>query len=315
MRKTFVELFKQLALKNKDSVLITPDMGFSLFEELEVLFKDTQFFNVGVAEQNAIGIAAGLALSGKTVFVYSIVPFITFRCLEQIRIDVCYQNLPIIIVGSGGGLCYGALGPTHHSIEDIGIMRSLPNMEIYCPADQLEAKKCILRSYALKKPSYIRLGRGNEQKLHSDAEDIDLLNGCFLKNGDEALIITSGIIAKNCLEAATYLKEKFNVDCAVLTFPYINAITKNKVKELILRWDKLIVVEEHSYENGIGQLIGYQIANLMSESDISQKNIRFKHLGIAHNFVNVVGNHDYLKKRLGLDTEGLISQLIGFINK
>ena len=138
MRKSFVKKITELVQRNKNIYLLTGDLGFSVFDEFKIRFPDN-YINVGISEANMIGMAAGMAMCGKQVFVYSIIPFITFRCLEQIRNDLCLQNLPVKIIGVGEGLSYGTSGPTHHSIEDIGVMSSLPNLVIISPGDPLEA--------------------------------------------------------------------------------------------------------------------------------------------------------------------------------
>src|SRR4030042_3185959 len=158
MRNAFAKKLFQLAKKNKDIFLLTGDLGFAVFEKFQRSFPK-RFFNAGVAEQNMLGVAAGLALSGKTVFVYSIIPFVTMRCLEQIRNDICMQDLDVKIIGVGAGLNYGPAGPTHHAIEDISIMRSLPNMMVVSPASPREAALALEASLCCKKPVYIRLSK------------------------------------------------------------------------------------------------------------------------------------------------------------
>ena len=165
MRKAFVNKLTQLVNKNKDIYLLTGDLGFSVFDEFKNNFHDN-YLNVGVSESNMIGMAAGLALAGKQVFVYSIIPFVTLRCLEQIRNDLCYQRLPVKIIGVGEGLSYGTAGATHHALEDIAIMSALPEMTVIAPGDPKEVECAVANSLELKGPCYIRLGKTGEPILH-----------------------------------------------------------------------------------------------------------------------------------------------------
>ena len=158
MRTAFVNTLIELAEKDENIYLLTGDLGFSVLEGFIQKFPE-RFINCGVAEQNMMGVAAGLALSGKKPYVYSIIPFVTMRCFEQVRNDICYQNLDVKIVGVGSGLAYGFLGATHHAIEDIAILRVLPNMTILSPGDPTEARELTLKSYQTKNPTYLRLNK------------------------------------------------------------------------------------------------------------------------------------------------------------
>src|SRR3989338_7258901 len=165
MRPGIIKAVHQHMRKNKDSYFLTGDLGFSVLENLQKEFP-TRVINMGVAEQNMIGVASGLALSGKKVFVYSIIPFVTMRCYEQIRDDACYHNLNIKIIGVGSGLSYGVLGSTHFALEDIGIMRCLPNMTVISPADPVEAELATKKIFIHPGPVYLRLGKKGEPTIY-----------------------------------------------------------------------------------------------------------------------------------------------------
>ena len=162
---------KELARQDERVFLLTADMGYSVLETFRDEFPD-RFLNTGIAEQNTISIAAGLASRGKIVFVYSIIPFVTMRCFEQVRLDLAYNNSNVKIVGVGAGFTYGSLGSSHHALEDIAIMRSLPNMTVLCPGDPIEARELIKQSYELMGPVYIRLGKNGEPKIHPEGKRI-----------------------------------------------------------------------------------------------------------------------------------------------
>ena len=170
MRNTVINHILEAAKKDSSIILMTADLGYSVMEKfIEELPK--QFINIGIAEQNMIGVAAGLALAGKKVFVYTIAPFATMRCFEQIRVDVCYQNLDVTIIGVGGGYAYGTLGTTHYALEDLAVMRALPNMKVMCPADPQEAALVANKAIQVGGPNYIRLNRGGEENIHNKPKD------------------------------------------------------------------------------------------------------------------------------------------------
>ena len=170
MRTTFINELIKLAEKDEKIILLAGDLGFSVFEKFREKFPE-RYYNMGIAEQNMVGVAAGMAMRGKKPYVYSIVPFVVMRPFEQVRVDVCYHELDIKLVGVGGGFAYGPLGATHHSIEDISIMRTLPNMQVISPGDPYEAKNAIIKSYSNNKPTYIRLSKNNEPLLHKNISD------------------------------------------------------------------------------------------------------------------------------------------------
>ena len=164
MRNTFAEEITKLAVKNKKIVLLSGDIGNRLFDNFRKIHRN-RFYNCGIAEASMTGIASGLASMGFLPVTYTITPFNTMRCLEQIKLDVCYPNLPIIVVGTGAGLSYASLGSTHHSLEDISILRSIPNITIFCPSDPNEVKNLLKESIKIKGPVYLRLGKKNEIDL------------------------------------------------------------------------------------------------------------------------------------------------------
>src|SRR3990167_5493412 len=165
MRNTFAEELTKIAATDQRVTLLSGDIGNKLFDEFKVVAPG-RFYNCGVAEANMTGVAACLAMMGFRPVTYTITPFATVRCLEQIRVDVCYHNIPVIFAGTGSGLSYASLGPTHHSCDDIGFMRMLPNMTILCPCDPLEVKSAVRAAFQLNSPVYIRLGKTGEPNIH-----------------------------------------------------------------------------------------------------------------------------------------------------
>src|SRR5712671_3641548 len=218
MRNTFVRTLMALAERNPKLWLLCGDLGFSVLEGFAVRFPE-RFLNVGVAEQNMAGIAAGIALSGKTVFTYSIGNFPTLRCLEQIRNDVCYHGADVKVVAVGAGYAYGSQGYTHHAIEDVAIMSTLPGMEVFVPCDPIEARIATQAIAASGRPSYLRLSRAGEPLLHSSPPK-DLRRPGVLRQGRDVIIFASGPIASSCLAAADRLATE-DLTVGVLTVPCI----------------------------------------------------------------------------------------------
>ncbi len=205
MRKAFIRALVSLAEKDPSVMLLTGDIGFNALEEFRDGFPK-QFLNCGVAEQNMMGIAAGLALSGRRVFAYSIIPFVTFRCFEQIRDDIAYQNLPVCITGVGSGYGYGILGSTHHPLEDVAVMQSLPNMAVVCPGDPLEVEAAVHAVALRQQPTYLRLGKAGEPSVHpSLPADFRIGKAITIREGTDLTLFASGTMLETGAKAAEIL--------------------------------------------------------------------------------------------------------------
>src|SRR6201996_5104042 len=206
MRNTFVATLMQVAEQNPNVWLLCGDLGYSVLEPFAAKFPD-RYVNVGVAEQNMAGMAAGIALSGKTVFIYSIGNFPTLRCLEQLRNDVCYHGADVKVVAVGAGYAYGSQGYTHHALEDVAIMSLLPGIEVFVPCDPVEVRATTHMIAASGKPSYLRLSRAGEPVLNP-AAPTDLRRIRQLLEGWDIVVMASGPVAAQCLEAAATLAGK-----------------------------------------------------------------------------------------------------------
>src|SRR5277367_3574873 len=201
MRGAFFRALMQVAEQDPSVHLLVGDIGFGVVEPFAERFPD-RFLNVGVAEQNMTGLAAGMALSGKTVFTYSIANFPTLRCLEQVRNDVCYHKANVKIVAVGGGFAYGALGMTHHAIEDLAILRALPEMTVIAPADPLETECATCAIAKQPGPCYLRLGRAGEPSIHSGPIDFEIGKAIRVREGDDITLISTGGLLATALEVA-----------------------------------------------------------------------------------------------------------------
>jgi transketolase len=289
VRTTFIKILTEEALKDDRIFLILADVGFSVVEPFCEAFPK-RFLNVGIAEQNAVGIASGLALRGKVPYVYGIVPFITGRCYEQIKIDVAYMNTNVRIVGTGAGYSYGAMGATHHAIEDIAIMRVLPNMSVCCPGCANEVEKLTKYSVEHKGALYIRLAK-NEDCIanHSNVtfgKFSQIINGT-----DFAIIATSNMLSHACDIANSFHKSgKFP---ALFSAHTIKPLDVEKIQELIHRGFAIVSIEEHSIVGGLASAISEQIA-------VSGKAVKFLPIAIPDIFSHYIGDQKFIRQKVGL---------------
>ncbi len=282
--------------------LLAGDLGFSLLEPFMEKYP-SRFVNMGVAEQNMIGVATGMALSGKIVFVYSIANFPTFRCLEQIRNDVCYHNVNVNIVMGGGGLAYGALGITHHATEDMAIMRALPNMAVIAPGDPLEAAQATKACVAWPGPCYLRLGKTSEPVVHESVPAFSIGKAIEVQDGKDATIISTGCMLSNTVQAAKLLSEQ-GISTRVLSMPTVKPLDRDAVLTAAGETEVIVTIEEHSIIGGLGSAV----AEVLSEtSDIKCK---FRRMGIKDTFSHEVGNQEYLLKAHSLSVDDIVRTVL-----
>lgn len=287
MRTAFVDALTAMAENDKRVMLVVGDLGFGVVTDFAKRFPK-QFLNVGVAEQNMTGVATGLAMSGKIVFTYSIANFPILRCLEQIRNDVCYHNANVISVSVGGGLCYGALGMSHHATEDLAIMRSLPNMQVIAPGDPLEAKAATEYLAQGKGPAYLRLGRAGEPAVHQDAIDWEIGRALTVRDGRNLTIIATGGMLKSSLDVAEMFHSD-GVDVRVISMHTLKPLDVHCIEQVACETDAIVTIEEHSIIGGLGGAV----AEVISEMDLP--GLRFKRIGLPSEFLKHVGRQDYLK--------------------
>ncbi len=288
MRFAVVETIYQKAVKNRDIVFLTGDLGHALEKEFKINLP-RQYYNVGIAEQNMIGMAAGLALAGKKVFAYSIAPFVTMRPYEQVKVDLCYQNLDVTLIGMGGGLIYGPYGNTHCSVEDIGAMRILPNMKIVCPANPLEAKLVTEQLMNIKGPTYLRIGRGKEPMPEKEY-DIKFGKGQIIKKGSDIAIFSTGTILDEVKKTADLLGAQ-GIDAEIINMHTVKPIDEKLISDRINARRALFTVEEHNVIGGLGSAV----AEIISES--AGKKIIFRRFGIKDKYLHEVGEQKYLWER------------------
>lgn len=301
MRTTFARTLEGLAEIDDSIFLLTADLGFKLFDRFRCVYPD-RFINVGVAEANMIGVAAGLALSGKNVYCYSIVPFLTMRCLEQTRVDLCYQNLNVKLVGVGGGLSYGLEGMTHHAIEDISIMRSLPNMTVVAPGDVLEVEAVVKRSSNHKGPIYIRLGRDGEPQVHEVLPRFEIAKGIVIKSGSDIAIIATGTMLHPAKVAADTLRSR-GLSVSLISMHTIKPLDEDLVEQCARQSEAIFTVEEHSIIGGLGSAMAEALIELGYKGF-------FRRIGLPDRYCPDIGRVEYLRERCGLASESIVNRIL-----
>jgi transketolase len=258
LRTTFIRTLTEIANDNPNVWLLCGDLGFSVLEDFASRHPG-RFVNVGVAEQNLAGVAAGLALSGKTVFIYSIGNFPTLRCLEQLRNDVCYHNADVKVVSVGAGFAYGSQGYTHHAIEDVAIMATLPGMEVFSPCDPTEVRAATQAIASSGNPSYLRLSRAGEPVLHPSTP-ADIRTIAFLRDGADAVLLASGPIVSACLEAAGQLAAE-GVETAVVSVPCLKPLDSTAIAKIAGSGRPIVTVEEHILRGGLYAVVAGCLAS------------------------------------------------------
>lgn len=303
MRKTFFEALGKIAKDNRNIFLLTADLGVKFLDSFRDL-DPQRFINAGIAESNMIGVAAGLAMSGKNVYCYSIIPFLIMRAFEQIRIDICYNDLNVKLLGSGGGLVYAAEGITHHAIEDIALIRSLPNITIVAPGDALEAKAAAEASVDYKGPLYIRFGRDVDPLVHREEDfNFEVGKGIVVSRGEDICLITTGSMLYLGKLVTDGLKS-MGVSSTLVSMHTIKPLDTDLVEECLRHHRAIFTIEEHNIIGGLGSAV----CEVVAESRF--KGI-FKRIGIPDQYCSDIGRVDYLREKMGLAPENVVNLILG----
>jgi len=305
MRNAFANTLIELAKTDRDLILLTGDLGFSVFEEFMKRFPK-QYLNAGLNEQCMVGMAAGLALEGRRVFVYSIIPFLVFRALEQIRNDLCYQNLPVTLVGVGSGLAYGAEGGTHHAIEDLGVLTTLPNLTVFAPGDPLEVGEVVRYSYWSENPCYIRLNRAGDPVIHSKESITDFRPGRPLKVRESGrggiVILATGNILPFGLEVWQAIADQ-GFNCSLYSFHTLKPVDDEGLVKILSGADVVVTLEEHVKRNGLFALVSV----VTIEHRLNLPVIPF-HLN--NEYIHDVGDQGRLREVHGLTKDAVVEKLL-----
>jgi len=301
MRDAFFDTLYNFARKNKDIILITSDTGAVCLDKFKKRL-GKQYINIGIAEQNMVSVAAGMAMSSKRVYLYAIVPFATMRCYEQIRVDLCCMNLPVTIIGIGAGFDYSTLGPTHHGTEDIALMRSLPNMTIYSPSDTSMVKSIAKFSYGEPGPKYIRLDRTGYPLVYKNRKDVDVSRGfSVIEKGSDLYIIATGRMVYGALEVIKELS-RHSISVGLIDLFRIKPFNAKDIWPIIKEARNIMTLEEHFITGGIGSLISEMLA--------SKKRIPlFKPFGIPDCFCREYGTREYLCSINKIDPDSVVKSI------
>lgn len=291
MRTAFIDTLCDLAATDERLWLLTADLGYSVLERFAQTFAD-RFVNVGVAEQNMAGIAAGLAHSGKVVFTYSIANFPTLRCLEQIRNDICYHGANVKIVAVGGGFTYGPQGYSHHGVEDLAVMRALPGLTVVAPADPVEARLATRAIARHQGPCYLRLGKAGEPVCHADDPPFALGQTIKLRDGDDVALLSTGGMLPMALAAAEALA-RINISARVLSVHTLKPLDVSAIECAAVETAALITVEEHSVTGGLGSAVADVLAAMLRGHAPLAK------FGLPDGVHHHVGSQAYLRSQWG----------------
>ncbi len=297
MRGAFFRALLELAEHDDKVHLVVGDLGYGVTETFAKRFPD-RFLNAGVAEQNMTGIAAGMALCGKTVFTYSIANFPILRCLEQVRNDVCCHRANVKIVAVGGGLAYGSLGSSHHATEDLAILRSLPEMVVVAPGDPVEAEAATNAIAAYQGPCYLRLGRAGEPAVHSRKINLQLGKAIQLRDGNDLTIITTGGMLETAARVSESLCAK-GLQTRLLSMHTVKPLDVAAVLSAARETGAVFTLEEHSVIGGLGGAV----AEVLAES--SERHVTFRRFGLPSAFCRTVGTQEFLRAQHGLSAEAL----------
>jgi transketolase len=299
MRKRCLDSVYELAARDGRVVFIGSDLGAGTLDQFKRDFPD-RFFMEGVSEANIIGMAAGLALDGKIPYVNTIATFLTRRCFEQIVLDVGLHHANVRLIGSGGGLVYAPLGPTHLAIDDLAIMRAVPNMTVVAPCDADEMGRLMPLTLAHQGPIYIRLGKGGDPIVSTDAP-FAIGRAIPMRQGVDVLIVATGITAKIALDAAAALAAA-SISAGVLHIPTVKPLDVETFLAMAAAVDAIVVVEEHTITGGLGGAL----AEVVAEAGFEPAK-RFRRIGIPDVFPHGYGSQASMMSRCGITLERTVA--------
>ena len=306
MRDTFVKTLVECAKKDKNIELITGDLGFGVLKPFWEQCPD-QFTNAGIAEQMMTGVAAGMALTGKNVFTYSIGNFPTLRCLEQIRNDCAYHNANVKVVCVGGGFVYGSLGMSHQATEDLACLRALPDVVVLAPADLVEAEECTKALATYQGTAYLRLGRGGEKRIHNKIDDFRIGKAISVCDGEKVAIFSTGAIFEE-IEPCVQMLRKNNINPMVYTFPTVKPIDIKTIEKVAHEVDLIVTCEEHNVIGGFGSAVSEVMAEL------KHKKASLLRVGLNDVYSVRVGNQKYLRSQYGLDARSIAEKILNSLD-
>ena len=302
MRDAFSSALVSLAKDDPNVLLITGDHGYALFDEFRRICP-AQYINAGIAEQNMVGLAAGLARTGFRPIVYGLSAFIPVRVLEQIKLDVAHDHLPVIFIGDGAGFVYSHLGTSHQSTEDIACTRAVPGLQVYSPADAYEMALCMKAAYDARSAIYLRMGKSDRGGIHEtipNARVGELL--CVRPGSDGLIFIATGSMAQTALTIAGSAYPQ----ASVWTAPFIKPIDEAQLARICRGSRAVVTLEEHSVYGGLGSLV--------AEVATAHAPVRILRVGVKDRFSEHCGTYDYLLREHGLDRMAIEQQVSEFLS-
>lgn len=301
MRDSFIESLFSLASIDKNIVLMTGDLGFGVLDKFA---KDLprQFVNAGIAEQNMLGMASGMAMDGKVVFVYSIGNFPTFRAFEQFRNDASYHGANVKVVSVGAGYSYGSLGMSHHATEDLAVMRALPGVTIISPGCLWEARQSAKALLETNGTCYLRLDKSNAGETQKDEEKFQLGKLRIIREGTDGAIFATGGILGTALSVANVLASG-SINLAVYSVHSIRPFDSEGLLKVVSSCDACFTIEEHVLTGGLGAII----AEHCMDAGVHPK--YFHRFGISGGYSSIVGSQDYLRSASGLDSQSIVNRI------
>jgi transketolase len=304
MRNTSLNCLYSLAKENDKVVFIGSDLGPGVLDEMKKNIPE-RFFMEGVSEQHIIGMAAGLAMEGFIPYINTIATFLTRRCFEQVALDLCLHDLPVRLIASGGGVVYAPLGPTHLAVEDIAILRSLPNMTIVAPCDAEEMKRLMPLTLAWPHPIYIRLGKGGDKVVSKPELKFEIGKAIVLKEGRDGMFITTGVMTQIALDALDLLESE-GMSCGVIHMHTIKPLDGDILKKWIPNVAGIVTVEEHTRIGGLGSAVLEYCSD-----EIPDQTAKIRRIGFPDHFSEKYGSQESLLKHFGISKETLASTMKG----
>lgn len=290
MRNTFINTVIEASKKREDIFIISGDAGLGVFDEFQEEYPD-RFLNLGVAEQNMASFSAGLSMTGFKVYAYNIIPFLLYRCYEQVRNDICYQKQAVTLVGIGSGVTYAPQGMTHYSVEDLGIAQTLPNLKVFSPIDPIEAKLAALYSLDSKSPVYVRLAKRGEPDIHKK-NVFDITKPRLIDNGDEIAIVFHGSIGLEAIKAKDILLKK-GINPRLISIPMVLPLDFEGLFSMLTDVKAVVSIEEHFINSGLGAILSREYVK-------RRPNWSLHCLGITDKFIHEIKDLDGMRDYFGI---------------
>jgi len=302
MRNAFADELTRLGDADPRVVMLSGDIGNRLFDKFKARHP-ARFFNCGVAEANMMGVAAGMAINGLRPVAYTITPFITTRCLEQIRTDVCYHEAPVTIVAVGAGLSYSGLGPTHHACEDIAFLRAIPNMVVICPGDAVEVRAALRAALGQDAPVYIRMGKKGEPVVHkAPLADFAIGRAITVSPGRDVALLSTGNMLPEAVEAAHALADA-GVSAEVVSFHTVKPLDEAYLAAAFARFRLVVTIEEHSLIGGFGAAVAEWLVDRAAPGG------RLIRIGTPDAFFKKSGEQEFARETLGLTGKQIAARI------